>query len=353
MQRDRKILHIIGARPQFIKCGLLVNYLNNYKNLIIHTNQHFDFDMSDIFFKELKIKKPIILKNLKNIKNRSSRIGMMIINIADKLNRIKPNLAVIYGDTDTTLAASIVLRKYNVKTIHIEAGLRSKNLNMAEEQNRIVADHLCEYLITPNRSSTFNLVSEGVDKKKIYEFGDLLLDQAKAAKKIVSNIKFSKKKNFGNFDALMTMHRDENLDVVRIKKIFKEISKVNYKFIWPLHPKMIKVIKKLRKFLPKNITLIKPISYLETISTIAKSKFVLTDSGGVQREAYFLNKVSFILRDRSEWTELEKNNYSFIIDTNVSAINKKKLIFQRKNKKIFSNSKFKSKITNLIKKIIK
>ena len=180
-----------------------------------------------------------------------------------------------------------------------------------------------------------------------------MFDQAKAAKKIVSNIKFSKKRNFGYFDALMTMHRDENLDVIRIKKIFKEISKINYKFIWPVHPKMTKVIEKLKKFLPKNINLIKPISYLETISTIAKSKFVLTDSGGVQREAYFLNKISFILRDRSEWIELEKNNYSFIIDTNVSAINKKKLIFQKKNKKIFSNSKFKSKITNLIKKIIK
>ena len=310
MQRDRKILHIIGARPQFIKCGLLVNYLDKYKNIIIHTNQHFDFDMSDIFFKELKIKKPIILNSLKNISNRATRIGMMIINITEKINKIKPDLAIIYGDTDTTLAASIVLRKHNIKTIHIEAGLRSKNLEMAEEQNRIVADHLSDYLITPNQSSTFNIIKEGIEKYKIYEFGDLLSDQAKAAKKIVSNTKFMKKNNFKNFDALMTMHRDENLNEKRVKKIFHQISKVNYKFIWPVHPKMKKIVNKLKKSIPKNLILIKPIGYLETINAITKAKFVLTDSGGIQREAYFLNKISFILRDRSEWIDLEKNNYT-------------------------------------------
>lgn len=351
MQRDKKILHIVGARPQFIKCSLLVNYLDNYKNLIIHTNQHFDFDMSDIFFKELKIKKPIILKNLKNIHNRSIRIGMMIIGISNELVRIKPNLAIVYGDTDTTMAASLTLRKYNIKTIHVEAGLRSKNLKMAEEQNRIVADHLSDYLITPNQSSTHNLKKEGIDNKKIYQFGDLLLDQAQIAKKVISNKKFKAKK-LSKFDAFMTMHRDENLNENRIKKIFNEISKVNYKFIWPVHPKMLKINKKLKKYIPKNLTLIKPVGYLDTINIIAKSKFVLTDSGGVQREAYFLKKVSFILRDRSEWIELEKNNYSFIINTKVSKIKKKLLIFPKKKKKIFSNYKFKNKIKSLIKKII-
>ena len=138
MQRNKKILHIVGARPQFIKCGLLVNYLKNYKNIILHTNQHYDFDMSDIFFKELNIKKPIILKR-QNIKHdRTGRIASMITKTSKELQRVKPNLAIIYGDTDTTLAASIALRKNNIISIHVEAGLRSYNSKMAEEQNRIV-----------------------------------------------------------------------------------------------------------------------------------------------------------------------------------------------------------------------
>ena len=352
MQRNKKILHIVGARPQFIKCSLLVNYLNNYKNTILHTNQHFDFDMSDIFFKELKIKKPIIFKRQSHKNNRIIRIASMITETSKELQRIKPDLAIIYGDTDTTLAASIALRKKNTISMHVEAGLRSYNSKMAEEQNRVVADHFSDYLITPNQSSTNNLLKEGIEQKKIFQFGDLLFDQALVAKKIISKKKFNKKKN-ENFDALMTMHRDENLNEKKIKQIFREVSKIKYKLIWPVHPKMKNILNKIKEFVPNNITLIKPLSYLETINMIKKSRFVLTDSGGVQRESFFLNKISFVLRDRSEWTELSKHNYSYIIDTKVSKINSNNIIFPKIKKKIFSNKNFKKKILKLVKKILK
>ena len=151
----------------------------------------------------------------------------------------------------------------------------------------------------------------------------------------------------------MTMHRDENLSEKRVKKILREISKLKYKFIWPVHPKMKNILNKLNKFIPENLILIKPISYLETILIINKSRFVLTDSGGVQRESYFLNRISFILRDRSEWYELSKNKYSFIVDTKVSKIKNKKITFPKLKKKIFSNKNFKKKILKLVKKILK
>ena len=187
----KKVLHIVGARPQFIKVNVVINALKSQKKHKKYTTsyrQHYDKSMSDIFFKELKLTKPDFNIELVN-KSRISRLSEMILKI-DKIIRLKkPDLILIYGDTDSTLAGAITARKKNIRLVHVEAGMRSYDIKMPEEQNRLVADKLSDYLITVSNNSTKNLIKEGNNKKKIFQYGDVMFDSFyKTKRKLVKKI---------------------------------------------------------------------------------------------------------------------------------------------------------------------
>ena len=190
----KKIIHVIGARPQFIKLSILFKAIKkklNVKNLIVHTGQHYDYEMSKIFFKELNIPEPYFNLNLHKFLSQNQRLSQMISKLEKSFLKIgKIDLVLIYGDTDSTLAAAIVARKLNLKIIHVEAGLRSFDKKMPEEQNRIIADHLSDYLISPTLSSTNNLLAEGIDAKKIYQLGDVMKDSVDYYLKLLNKNKF-------------------------------------------------------------------------------------------------------------------------------------------------------------------
>jgi UDP-N-acetylglucosamine 2-epimerase len=356
----KNIIHIIGARPQFIKLGILLKQIKkklNVKNLIIHTGQHYDYGMSKVFFKELNIPSPYVNFNLNKLLTPNQRLSQMIYKLEKSLLKIKKiDLVIIYGDTDTTLAGTLVARKLNLKIMHVESGLRSFDKTMPEEQNRIVADHLSDHLISPTLSATNNLFAEGINKKRIYQLGDVMKDS------VDFYIKFLTKDNFKSFlkknkilinkYAFFTLHRKENTKLLRLKKIIKEIGKLDYYFYWPLHPNIRKICKKNNIKFPQNLKVFKPVSYLESLLLIRSSDFVVTDSGGIQKESFFLGKKCFILRDRTEWKELLNFN-SYLIDTNIFKIsNFLKLKEKSYSANIFGNLSASLGISSLIRKIL-
>ena len=356
----KNIIHIIGARPQFIKLGIVLKAIEkklNVKNLVIHTGQHYDYEMSKIFFKELNIPKPYINLNLNKFLSQNQRLSQMISKLEKSLLIIgKIDLVLIYGDTDSTLAAAIVARKLNLKIMHVEAGLRSFDKKMPEEQNRIVADHISDYLISPTLTSTNNLFAEGINKKNVYQLGDVMKDSVDFYLKLLKKNRFISflKNNKLLIDkyVLFTLHRKENTAPLRLKKIIKEIGKLKYSFFWPLHPNIKKICIKNKITFPKNLTVFKPVSYFESLLLIHNSDFIVTDSGGLQKEAFFLKKKCFILRDRTEWLELLKFN-SYLIDTNILKIqNFLKLKEKKYPANIFGHLSASLRISSLIKKIL-
>ena len=353
------IVSIAGARPQFIKAFITIKSIKRitkYKNILIHTGQHFDYRMSKIFFNELKYKKDLIEIKLKKKTSRIPRISEMINKLYFYLKKINPSLIIVYGDTDTTLAAAIVSRRLKIKLMHVEAGLRSNQINMPEEQNRYIADFLSDYLVVPTKSSLNNLSLQKYNKK-IFNFGDVMYDSIIFYKKFINRIYITNfKKKYGLYKkyVFLTIHRDNNSEKKTIKKILEHISTLKFIFFWPIHPKIEKIIKKNKIKLPKNILLTKPISYLDTICALKESLFVVTDSGGVQKEAYFLGKKSFVLREETEWHELVKANAVKLIGNDISKIKKNRKFTNSRILKIneFGNGKSTVKIAKLINKII-
>lgn len=345
----KKILHIIGTRPQYIKSSILIKKISKnkrFKNIIIDTFQHFDENMSDIFLKEFKMTTSVTkLKINKNV-SRITRLSRMIKLLGEYQKKINPHIGIIYGDTDTTLAGAISLKKNGIKIMHIESGLRSYDSDMPEEQNRIVADQLSDYLIVPTKIAVKNLLKENFKKRKIFMFGDTMYDLALETSK---KLKIQKNKEY----VLMTIHRDINITKERLTKIIKGLSNINHKIIWPIHPKLKKILNIQKIKIPKNIRIIEPISYKKNLSLIKNANFIITDSGGMQKESYFLGKYSFILRKETEWQEIVNDKKSFIIDCEINKIKKYK-VYNKKfipKKFLFGNGNASKKIINLLKKI--
>lgn len=355
----KKILSIVGARPQFIKAFVTIKSLNKMKlhnNILLHTGQHFDHDMSEIFFKELKFNQKLIKISLRNQNNRMLRLSEMLYKINNTINKIKPNIIIIYGDTDSTLVGAIIARRLNIKLIHIEAGLRSNIIDMPEEQNRVFSDYLSDYLICPNHHALKNL--RNYKDKKIYNFGDVMYDSFNFYRKYIDikySKKFKKKYKLPDKYIFFTIHRDANSTKLQIKKILGDISKIEKTFFWPIHPKIKLIIKKNKIKIPKNIIYCKPLSYLESLAAIKESIYVITDSGGIQKETYFYRKKCFVLRKETEWSELIKVNCVKLISNNILTIEKSSKFLNSRLiiKQIFGNGNSTLKIAKLIKKIIK
>ncbi len=301
-----KILTILGARPQFIKAGSVSREIAKHseiEEIIVHTGQHYDANMSDIFFEEMKIPKPNYFLGIGG-KSHGAMTGQMIEKIEEVCLKEKPDWVMVYGDTNSTLAGAIVASKLHIKLAHIEAGLRSFNMKMPEEVNRILTDRISQILFCPTDTAVENLKSEGYDNFdcKVIKSGDVMQDGAMFYRELAVKPSCDIQESF----ILCTIHRAENTDNEhRLRDIFKALNEIakQKQIILPLHPRTKKIIENL-KINTQNLTLIDPIGYLEMVWLIDNCSLVMTDSGGLQKEAYFFEKQSITLRDETEWVEL-------------------------------------------------
>ncbi|MBO6118778.1 MAG: UDP-N-acetylglucosamine 2-epimerase (non-hydrolyzing) [Bacteroidales bacterium] len=354
-----KILTVIGARPQIIKASALSRaiqngYSNKIEEVIVHTGQHYDASMSGIFFSELQIPKEKYNLNTGSL-SHGKQTARMIEGIEDIILSERPDALVIYGDTNSTLAGAVAASKLLIPVIHIEAGLRSFDKTMPEEINRILSDNVSTLLFTPTQTGYNNLISEGfpseICKKpdfnhpNIYHCGDIMLDNTLYFRNIALNNTEYKKKYGDNF-ILCTVHRNTNTDnAEKLSNIFLsllETAKMQ-KIIMPLHPRTKKMAEQLlpadlQKAIRNNpnIIITDPVGYLEMIYLESMSSFVITDSGGVQKEAYFLGKPCIILRPQTEWVEIVDAGAAIITDTD-----KEKIV---QSAKLFSDESVRNKI---------
>lgn len=317
-----KILTILGARPQFIKAGSVSREITKHKEIeeiIVHTGQHYDTNMSDIFFEEMQIPKPNYFLGIGG-KSHGAMTGQMIEKIEEVALKEKPDWIMVYGDTNSTLAGAIVASKLHIKLAHIEAGLRSFNMNMPEEVNRILTDRVSQILFCPTDTAIQNLKNEGYDNIdcKIVKSGDVMQDGAIFYKSLAVKPKINIKNDF----ILCTIHRAENTDdESRLRGILEALDEISeeVQIILPLHPRTKKIIKSLKLNI-QNLTIIDPVGYLEMVWLIGNCSLVMTDSGGLQKEAYFFSKPCITLRDETEWVELVNCGANVLVGANKEKI---------------------------------
>lgn len=354
----KHILTIIGARPQIIKAAALNRAIRNcfsdqIKETIVHTGQHYDQNMSQVFFKEMNVPKPDYNLDVGS-DNHARQTAVMIEKLEDILEKENPDFVVLYGDTNSTLAGSVAASKLAIPIAHIEAGLRSFNKTMPEEINRIVCDHTSTLLFTPSQAGLKNLAQEGfniqatkpfnADNPGVFHCGDIMYDNSLYFAKIAeeqSNILDKYNLKSGKF-ILGTIHRDNNTDnPERLNAIFDAIQKIaknnQIDILLPLHPRTSKILQKNLKsetyksiYNNPSIKIIPPASFLDIVLLEKNCKMVMTDSGGLQKEAYFFKKPVIILRPETEWVEIVENGTGIITDANTENIIKAYQHFEEK-----------------------
>jgi len=305
----KKILTVVGARPQFIKAATVSRALlsrGDISEAILHTGQHFDANMSDVFFSELDI--PFPKHNLGiGGGTHGKNTGQMLVAIEQVLLGEAPDLLLVYGDTDSTLAGALAAAKLHVPVVHVEAGLRSFNRAMPEELNRVLTDHLSSLLFTPTATAVENLRREGIQGANVVSVGDVMLDAAKyygAKASQCSRIIETMGLNSGDY-VLATIHRQENTDNKdRLSAILHGLAASSSPVIWPMHPRAAKRISEFSLVLPPNVRKIEPVGYLDMVMLEKSARVIATDSGGVQKEAFFHRVPCVTLREETEWVEL-------------------------------------------------
>ena len=341
-----KLVTVIGARPQIIKAAALSRAIKNHfsdriQEIIVHTGQHYDDNMSQVFFDELGIPRPDY-----NLHVGSASHGVQTARMTEGLESIlikeQPDFIVLYGDTNSTLAGAVAAAKIHVPIVHIEAGLRSFNKTMPEEINRIVCDHCSTLLFSPTKAGFENLKREGfpidneppytIDNPKVYHCGDIMYDNslhfadiAEAKTDIIQRLELT-----GKPFILATIHRDSNTDQPeRLNAIFNALICLSNEcqVVLPLHPRTAKLLKtnldgekQAQLFNNPSISLIPPVSFLEMIALERHAQLVMTDSGGVQKEAYFFQKPCIILRPETEWVEIVQTGNAILADADESRI---------------------------------
>ena len=354
----KRILTVIGARPQFIKSAPVSRIIRkSFKEILVHTGQHYDYEMSSAFFKELNIPEPDYNLGIGS-DSHSAQTAKILIKLEKIVEKHKPDLMMVYGDTNSTLAGSLVASKLLIPLAHIEAGLRSYNRNMPEEINRICSDRISDLLFCPTKTALRNLKNEGI-KKNVYMVGDVMKDlilqtiRSKDFKKRVFEIKQLMKEPF----CYLTIHRQENTDnAEHFRKMLDLISKIKYKVIFPLHPRTKKQIERNKIRLTENISVLKPISYFESLAYQKNADIVITDSGGMQKEAYILGTPCITLRDETEWTETLQNGFNTVVGSDtkkfVAALEKCLTIKLKPDKNLFGRGDASEKITKVIRKYL-
>jgi UDP-GlcNAc3NAcA epimerase len=305
-----KLLTVLGARPQFIKAATVSRELRKsaVKEIIIHTGQHFDANMSEVFFKEMDIPTPDYHLDVNNL-GHGAMTGRMLEKIEEILINEKPDIVLVYGDTNSTLAGALAASKLHIPVAHVEAGLRSFDMGMPEEVNRILTDRISKYLFCPTDAAVNNLKKEGFDgfDCNISKTGDVMYDavlyyrdKARSTSKILA----AKNLTPGKF-VLSTLHRAENTnDVERLRSICSALNEIHSTLpvVLPLHPRTSNYLKS--NNIELSVHVIEPASYFDMLTLLENCKIVLTDSGGLQKEAYFFGKFCITLRDQTEWVEL-------------------------------------------------
>lgn len=295
----RQIATIVGTRPNFIKSTLLSQSFrrNGIGEALIHTGQHYDFELSQVFFKELELKKPDFYLKVKSV-SHATQSGQMMAKIEKILFLIKPCAVVVYGDTNSTLAGALTSVKIHIPVVHIEAGERSGDREQPEEINRIITDHISKINCCATDTAVKNLKSEGI-VKDVFFTGDIMLDLFKRYKNRAKP-PFKLPHRY----ILVTVHRAENTEnITKLKKIILSLSKLPDLIIWPIHPRTAKALSQNKIKLPKNIKTLNPVSYLEMLALESKSSRIVTDSGGIQKEAYWFGIPCVTLLSETGWTQ--------------------------------------------------
>jgi UDP-GlcNAc3NAcA epimerase len=316
----KTILTVVGARPQFVKAAPLSRRLRrDFREVLVHTGQHYDRNMSEAFFLELAIPKPDVNLGVGS-KGHARQTRDMTAGILEVLADAVPDLVLTYGDTNSTLAASLAALKTGCRIAHVEAGLRSFNLMMPEEVNRIAADHVSDLCLCPTETAVGNLKAEGIEARAVL-VGDVMLDGCLEAKKragpeILKRLGLTEG---GYFFA--TVHRAENTDHrTRLLSILDAFRRLPVPVVFPIHPRTRKILAQLDVTEMVNVLAIEPTTYLETISLLSRSRLALTDSGGLQKEACFLGVPCVTLRDETEWTETIESGWNHLAGADTETI---------------------------------
>ena len=315
-----KVVTIVGARPQFVKAAALsraFQEIGGIEEVIVHTGQHFDKNMSDVFFEEMQIPHPQYNLAINSL-SHGAMTGRMIEKIEEVLIEEKPDFLLVYGDTNSTLAGALAAAKIQVPIAHVEAGLRSFNMDMPEEINRILTDRISNILFCPTDAAIENLIKEGYDNinTEVIKSGDVMEDAAfyyeKLSREKATVLQTNNIEELSYY--LCTLHRAENTkSFERMAEIIKGLNRIaiNYKVILPIHPRTKELL--LLHDLHENILILNPVGYFDMIALIKSARLVVTDSGGLQKEAYFFNKFCVTARDQTEWVELVSNGYNKIV----------------------------------------
>lgn len=315
----KKILTVIGARPQFVKAAPVSRALRKqFNEIIVNTGQHYDYNMAGIFFEELNIPKPDYDLGVGSA-SHGEQTGNMLIKLEEVIFEEKPDAVLVYGDTNSTVAAALAASKLHIPLFHIEAGLRSYNKRMPEEINRVMTDHVSNLLFAPTTTAVDNLKKESITEG-VHLSGDVMYDA------VLYNMKIAEAKfefeQFGIPDGdyiLGTIHRAENTDdPQRLAAIFQALSELDTTVILPIHPRTKKKIESygLGKYIDhsEHIHIIEPVSYLAMLFLEKHAKTIITDSGGVQKEAYFAKVPCFTLRDQTEWVETVQTGWNTLVN---------------------------------------
>lgn len=322
----KKIITIVGARPQFIKAAVVSRAFKNNslfgEEKIIHTGQHFDHSMSDIFFNEMDIPKPTYNLDIHSL-SHGAMTGRMLEQIESILLIEKPDTVLVYGDTNSTLAGALAAVKLHIPVAHVEAGLRSFNNFMPEEINRIITDRISSWLFCPTDTAVQNLKKEGIGiapDSKVIKCGDVMQDAALFYKSKATAPKIKLPNQF----ALCTVHRAENTDNKEtLLSIFKALEAIckDLRVVLPLHPRTRQKLESYGYNISNSkLIFTEPFGYLEMVYLLDKCSLVLTDSGGLQKESYFFGKYGITLREQTEWIELVESGYNFLCGSDFKSI---------------------------------
>lgn len=318
-----KVLSVVGARPQFVKAAVLSRALRQrHEEILVHTGQHYDDLMSDVFFRELGLPTPDI-----NLGVGSGRHAVQTARAIEGLEPVmmgqKPDLVIVYGDTNSTLAGALVAAKLNLPLAHVEAGLRSYDRSMPEEVNRVVADHLARLLFCPTAHAVECLKREGI-KRGVYLVGDLMYDSLVAS---LPRVQAEEERVLSGLGLqhgcyyVATVHRPSNTDdPSRLEGIINGLRRLDLPVVLPAHPRTRAALENMGLQVPANVRLIEPVGYIEMVALERNARAILTDSGGVQREAYFLAIPCVTLREESEWPETLVEGWNVLVGADPDAI---------------------------------
>ena len=337
MRKNKKILIVAGARPNFMKVAPIMRLINKEKSLsthLVHTGQHYDDKMSNVFFNELQIPKPKYNLNVGS-GSHASQTAKIMLEFEKVCIESRPDFVILVGDVNSTLACAITAKKMNIKIIHIEAGLRSFDRKMPEEINRLVTDSITDYFFITEKSAETNLLNEGVSKNKIYFVGNLMIDSLHFGLKKISSIKNNINHDFG----LVTLHRPSNVDNIKVfRDILSALDEISRELVlyFSVHPRTQKIIKRKKIKIPENIIILDSLPYFDFLKYMRDSKVIFTDSGGIQEETTVLKIPCYTLRENTE------RPITLEVGTNhLVGVNKKKILSVFKEKKFSIKGSYK------------